>query len=463
MCLLAITADSLVYATQENAGSADVEVFSTAESVSVSPAAADQEIARRLMRILEATGWYDQPDVNVDSGVVFLTGHVDSETHSEWAAELAASTQDVVAVVNEIQVTSSSLWDFSSILSDFKLTLARAAQSAPLVIAGLVLVAVTWIIGISVTRLARGALERRVRSQLLRQVVARAIAIPIYIGGLFLVLHVLGLTNLAFTILGGTGVVGLIIGFGFRDIAENFLSSILISAQRPFAIDDLISVAGHRGFVQSVNTRSTLLMTLEGNHVQIPNSAVYKGTIINYTANPKSRANFTVGIGYDDSIKLAQATALRVLKDHPAVVDDPESLVLVDSLGASTVNLSVLFWIDVTRYSQIRVLSAVIRLTKRAFEENGISMPDEAREVVFPDGLPVEVSAENVATLRSEPRAAQHPVTASSNTMDDDNSANESEGDLASESTEILSQAAAARVPEVSQTNLIDDADDQDR
>ncbi|GAB5413691.1 MAG: mechanosensitive ion channel family protein [Congregibacter sp.] len=438
------------------------DVLSVQDTVSINPEARDTDIANRLSRILIATDWYEQVIVRVDEGVVFLSGVADSEAHSEWAGQLAAKTQDVVAVVNRLTVRETSPWDFSSTFADLKGALTRGVQSAPLFLIALLLLVLTWIIGLAVSRLARSALEPRVKSLLLRQVVSRAIAIPVFLLGLYIVLQLSGLTNLALTVLGGTGVVGLIIGFGFRDIAENFLSSILISAQRPFAIGDLISVAGHQGFVQRVNTRSTLLMTLEGNHVQIPNSAVYKGTIINYTANPKSRANFSVGIGYDDSIKAAQSTALEVLRDHPAVVDDPEPLVLVDSLGASTVNLSIFFWIDVTEYSQIRVLSAVIRLTKRAFDKAGVSMPDEAREVVFPDGLPIDVASkelEKVARIgRDEASSAVKATSAS--LEDDESSANESEGDLTAESQEILSQAASARVPEASGENLIADSNE---
>ena len=66
-------------------------------------------------------------------------------------------------------------------------------------------------------------------------------------------LSVAGLTRLAATVLGGTGVVGLVVGIAFRDMAENFLASVLISIKRPFRIDDLIEVQGKKGFVQSVD------------------------------------------------------------------------------------------------------------------------------------------------------------------------------------------------------------------
>jgi small-conductance mechanosensitive channel len=68
-----------------------------------------------------------------------------------------------------------------------------------------------------------------------------------------------------------------------------------------------------------------------------------------------------------------------VLVEHPAVINNPESLVLVESLGAATVNLRIYFWVDITKYSHLKVRSAVVRLTKHAFMQAGISMPDESQ------------------------------------------------------------------------------------
>ena len=104
---------------------------------------------------------------------------------------------------------------------------------------------------------------------------------------------------------------------------------------------------------------------------------------------PNRREVFEVGIGYDDSINDAQEIARKVLAEHPAVLNDPEPAVLVDSLGRSTVNLRVYFWLNGHENSWLKVRSSVIRLVKLAFQQQGISMPDEAREMVFPQGIPV--------------------------------------------------------------------------
>ena len=204
-------------------------------------------------------------------------------------------------------------------------------------------------------------------------------------------LRVSGLTQLALTIVGGTGLIGLAVGIAFRDITENFLASIFLSMQRPFETGDLVEIEGVTGYVQQLNVRTTILMTLDGNIAQIPNATVYKTTLRNFTTNANRREDFAVGIGYEDSITHVQEIARRVLADHPAVLKDPEPSVLVDSLGSATVNLRVYFWLNGCEYSWLKVRSSVIRLVKRAFQEQGISMPDEARELVFPKGIPVTV------------------------------------------------------------------------
>jgi small-conductance mechanosensitive channel len=290
-------------------------------------------------------------------------------------------------------------------------------------------------------------LQDRLASPLLTSIAARVIAIPVFVLGLYLVLQVAGLTRLALTLLGGTGIVGIVVGFAFRDIAENFLASILLSMQQPFRREDVIKVAEHMGIVQQMNTRSTVLMTLEGNHVQIPNAVIFKSTIINYTANPNRRSEFKVGIGYDSSISQAQEIIAGVLTAHPAVLTSPEPLVLVDELGTSAVNLCIQFWSDATQFSPPKVKSSLIRLTKRALEDAYISMPDEAREVIFPKGVPLlqmppqeteaakQVHKHSVGQPSAGPTRTEPLITAA-------------EGDLNSEDQEIRAQAERARVPE---------------
>ncbi|MEO7298633.1 MAG: mechanosensitive ion channel family protein [Verrucomicrobiota bacterium] len=357
--------------------------------VAVQPIAHDEEIRQRLQSVMEATGWFNAPEVKVVDGVVFLSGRADSDEIKKWAGDLARNTQDVVAVANRIEVLQPSAWDFSGARSGLSGLARDFIHSIPFLVIALFILALSAGAGWFTARKARKLLAGRVRAKLLRGVLAGGLGVIVFLAGTYIVLRVSGLTQLALTIVGGTGLVGLAVGIAFRDITENFLASIFLSMQQPFEKGDLVEVVGVTGYVQQLNVRTTVLMTLDGNLVQIPNAAVYKNTLRNFTVNPNRRENFVVGIGYDDAIDEAQEVALKVLVEHPAVLQEPEPLVLADDLGKATVNLRIYFWLNGHEHSWLKVRSSVIRLVKRAYQQHGISMPDEAREVVFPRGVPV--------------------------------------------------------------------------
>ncbi len=427
------------------------------KEVDVQPVARDEEIRDRLRHILEATAWFQEPQVEVREGVVFLDGRTGSKEYKTWAKELASRTQDVVAVVNRIAIAERSPWDFSPAWQGLRQLWRDIVQMLPFAGFALVVLIVTWWAAKLASRCARRFFQRRIASALLRDVVAKAVSLPVFLIGVYIVLHVAGLTRLALTVVGSTGVAGLVIGIAFRDIMENFLASLLISMQRPFQLQDLIAVDGHLGLVQSMTTRGTVLMSLEGNHIQIPNATIYKNTIQNYTANPNRRGDFVVGIGYDDAIPMAQEVVMQVLADHPAILRDPPPAVLVDALGAATVNLRVLFWLDGKQHDYFKTKSSVIRMVKRTLQDASISMPDELREVIFPDGVPVRLLEERLDRPRDGGRPGPPP---SSDAPDPVSTA--AEGDLESETPRLQDQARRARLPEEGK-NLLEDSGNSPR
>jgi small conductance mechanosensitive channel len=420
-------------ATEPSPAVVEEETTAPADRVEVAPLAEDQQIAARLLGILEATRWFDSPEVRVDEGVVFLAGTTHTDDHRTWAGNLARNTQDVAAVVNRIEVVPGSIWDFSPAYVELKGLTRQFIQSIPNFVAGLLLLVLSWLVMLLVGRLASGVVTRRFQNRLLRQVAMKVIAIPVLVLGAYLALRVSGLTRLAATVLGGTGLVGIILGIAFRDIAENFLASLLISLQSPYRVGDMIAVDGHEGIVQSVTTRGTQLMTLDGNHVQIPNSTIYKSVITNKTSNPNLRLNFVVGVDYEDSAAHAQDVVLHVLESHPAVLAEPEPLILVEELAASTVNLRVYFWINGHENSMLKVRSSVMRLAKRALQEAGLRLPDESREVIFPRGVPVLMQQE-----QPEVSPKQAPA-------EEAREISPGEGSLSAETGEIQRQAESSR------------------
>lgn len=421
-----------------SAPSTDDLAPSTAK-VEVTPAARDEEVRARLENVFAATGWFTDTHIDVKQGVVFLNGKTDTEELKTWAGELARNTQAVVAVANRIQVHEPSAWDLRPAWSELLALWRDFIRSLPVLIFALLILAMSLGAGMLVVRGVRSFLRPRLRARLLRNVIARGAGGLTILAGLYIVLRVAGLTQLALTVIGGTGLLGLVLGIAFRDISENFLASIFLSMQRPFETGDLVEISDVTGYVQQLNLRTTILMTLSGNVVHIPNAAVYKMNVRNFTTSCKRREDFGVGIGYNDSINAAQEVARRVLANHPAVLGDPEPWVLADSLGQSTVNLRVYFWIDGRAHSWLKVRSSVIRLVKLAFQSNGISMPDEAREVIFPQGVPVTV-LDRLSEEGPEVRP-EHPLAGEAPHEDVDAAYSKAEGGLESDAGAIEKQA----------------------
>ncbi|WP_299968389.1 mechanosensitive ion channel family protein [uncultured Roseobacter sp.] len=396
--------------------------------VAIEPTARDSEIETRITRILQATGWFDALRVTADEGIVFLNGITTSEAHRTWARDLAAKTAGTVAVVNNISVESRVDWSLEPALNELEKLAEETLAVLPLILLALLVLPLAWYASRLVARLAVLVLTRSIHSPFLRQVTARAISFPVFLLGLYIVLQVAGLTQLALSVVGGAGVLGIIIGFAFRDIAENFLASLILSVRRPFQRGDFIEVAGISGTVKAMNSRSTLITSIEGNEIHVPNSTIFKNVIENFTSSPNRRGDFLVGIGYDAQVATAQTVIMDCLQNHPAVLAEPEPMVLVDALGASTVNIRTYFWFDGHRISPIKLKSALLRAVKTALLNEGISMPDEAREVIFPEGVRViGPGSESVTPAEevtpSQPAAPEPQVT-------------EGEGDLLTETPE---------------------------
>src|SRR5690606_6551142 len=95
-----------------------------------------------------------------------------------------------------------------------------------------------------------------------------------------LALDLVGWTAAAGAVLGSAGVVGLVLGFAFKDIAENYIAGVLLSLRRPFAPGDHVRIDAHEGKIVALTSRATMMMTLDGNELRLPNALVFKAVIM---------------------------------------------------------------------------------------------------------------------------------------------------------------------------------------
>lgn len=375
-------------------------IESSEQSIDPQSAPPDRRIEQRLVEILDATDAFTNLRVEAEHGVVFLRGEAADAPRKEWASEVARRIEGVVAVVNDLTLEEPPYFDLGPARRSALRAVRDAVRALPMFVAGAALILLGAAASRAFARLLERLLAPRIASEILRASLRRGLTVVVFAFSVYFGLEVAGLTGLAATVVGGTGLIGLALGFAFRDIAENFLSGVLLSVQRPFRIGDTIEVDGYLGVVQRVSSHGTTLLDFDGNAIELSNTTAYKGAVRNYTRNPKTRIELSVGVGYDMPARAAQEIVLAEIRASEVVLDDPEPIALVTDLGDSSVGITVYFWIDGTKHSLLRVRSRMLRRVLEALEAAGAPMPDEAREVVFPHEVPVRIMDGTAAAER---------------------------------------------------------------
>jgi small conductance mechanosensitive channel len=373
---------SLTFA-KENLASASSEP----KSIAVEEVVSDKKIQQRLTDILAAVGTYEQTKVKVLSGVVILSGAVENDSQIEWVRNLATRMDGVVAVQSQLTSRPKEILDLSPAREELNGVNVAIMRRLPVIVLAIVVLAISLLLFFLASFGFRRAFASKISSPLLLNVTSKILSVPVFLLGLYLALRISGLAGLAFTVLGGTGLLGIALGLGLKNSFEDYAASIFLSIRKPFRPSDWVKINEIEGIVQKVTSRSTLIIDFQGNHVLIPNNIVYNSVITNKTANPKMRGDFVIGLDYGDSIEEAQAAVLNLLAQNQFVLKDPEPWVLVDELGGSSVNLRVYFWLNVREVSIFKVTSHLLLEVKNLLLAQGFRFPDPQREIVFTNQL----------------------------------------------------------------------------
>ena len=249
------------------------------------------------------------------------------------------------------------------------------------------------IIGIIVaswlTNVVRKKLSGKSQDQLMSSFLAKAIKLVLLIAVFLFSLNIAGLSSIAAAIMATAGASALIIGFAFKDIAENFLAGIILAFNRPFHVNDTVQIENVFGKVKSMEFRYTKITTFDGRNVYIPNSDVLTNPVYNYTEDGFYRSDFVVGIAYENDMAKAKEIIESCFKEDDQVINDDThtSFVVEDELAASTVNLKVYFWVttDDFRRGTLQTRGKLIQKVKTRLEEQGFNLPADIRELKFYD------------------------------------------------------------------------------
>jgi len=351
------------------------ETKATDAVVATRDIAKDEAIAARINGIFEQVKELQGVSCEVSSGVARLSGTVPDESSREDALALARRTEGVIYTVDRIHAAAEVEAQLTPALKKLKLLRKGFVTKLPLIgIALLVVVLSIWLANFLHRQVKW--FERLKVSSLTRVLLRRVVRIVLVGIGILIALEILDATAVVGAILGAAGLAGLAIGFAFRNIAENYLGGILLSARNPFEIGDAIELNGKIGTVAMLSARDTVLITPDGNHLRVPNSVVMNSELLNYSRNPKRRFEFRVGVSVDLELNEARQVGLMAMKRSHGVLADPKPAVTVDTLGDSTVILLFFGWLDQRESDFLKTRSETIRIVKEAYDEAGIEMPE---------------------------------------------------------------------------------------
>lgn len=400
---------------------------------------ADSDVQTSLSAIYASTTDMAEISVTVENGVATLTGDIGSAEMALKAVEIAQNRDGIVYVQDQLDRALVGENNVSNALGGLKKDADEIVAALPLIGVAIFSFFLMWWLGGVISR--RKAFWQKIATNpFLGDLLSQTVRVLFIIGGLIIALNLLGAQAFIATILGGAGVVGIALGFAVRDTLENYLASIMLSLRQPFRRGDHVLIGDQQGKVMRLTSRATILMTMDGNHLRIPNSTVFKAIILNYTTNSERRFNFQLGVDAADDPIAAMKTGLDVMRGHSFVQDEPAPSASISEVGDSNIVINFYGWVDQTTASFGKSRSLSIRSVKDALEEQGFSLPEPIYRVKLDNMSGAELKL-------TKGGAAKAPVKRKASELDEDTAPDTA-----------IDDKVEAELDASGETNLLDEA-----
>ncbi len=198
--------------------------------------------------------------------------------------------------------------------------------------------------------------------------------------GLIIIIQTAGIDLSTLSILAGALGVG--IGFGLQNITNNFISGVIILFEQPIKVGDRIDVANVTGDVTRISARATTVLTNDNISVIVPNSEFISSTVINWSHNDRNVSfRFPVGVAYKEDPVVIKKLLLEVAKEHEGILSHPESQVLFDEFGDSSLNFFLRVWTSEYTSRPNILKSELYYSIFEKFKKNGIEIPFPQRDL----------------------------------------------------------------------------------
>jgi len=243
--------------------------------------------------------------------------------------------------------------------------------------------------------LAQSGLDRS-----LQYAIAQIVSNIVLVVGIFIVLENTGIHLAALTVF--AGAVGVGIGFGLQNIASNFISGLVILAERPITIGDRVEVAGVIGRVQQIRARSTVIITNDNIAMIVPNSKFIDSPVTNWHyGDPRVRFRIPIGVAYGSDIAKVREALLAAGGENPNTLKDPAPSVFLKKFGDNSIDFELVVWSSEMSARPSRYRSDLNFAIEHKFREAGIELPFPQRDLHIRSGV---LKVENVKETETAKR-----------------------------------------------------------
>jgi len=220
----------------------------------------------------------------------------------------------------------------------------------------------------------------------LQYAIAQIVSNIVLVVGIFIVLENTGIHLGALTVF--AGAVGVGVGFGLQNIASNFISGLVILAERPITIGDRIEVAGVAGQVQQIRARSTVIRTNDNITMIVPNTKFIDSPVTNWTyGDPRVRFRIPVGVAYGSDVSKVTEALLAAGRENPNTLKEPAPSVYLDKFGESSIDFELVVWSSEMSYRPRRYRSDLNFAVEEKLRQAGIEIAFPQRDLHIRDGV----------------------------------------------------------------------------
>jgi small-conductance mechanosensitive channel len=226
------------------------------------------------------------------------------------------------------------------------------------------------------------------------------------VAGFFLVVGTFAFLKIPLTVFaffGGALAIGL--GFGMQTLIKNFISGIILLAERKVRVGDILDVDGIVGTVTEVNSRSSIIRSPDDIETMIPNSLFLENRVTNWTlSHSKMRRNLRVGVAYGNDSRLVMEILTECAGRHGKIAKDPSPFAVFEDFGDNALVFNLYFWVDLHNGPNPVIITSDLRLmVEKRFADAHIGIPYPQRDMHLSAAHPIRVEISNPPTSEKPP------------------------------------------------------------